>query len=46
MRAIRARFDHATTLVEKLAAMRAAEQIAYGEMCTFLKIHNDAKFRM
>jgi hypothetical protein len=46
VRAIRARFDHARTVEEKLAAIRATEQAVYSEMCLFLKIHNDAKFRM
>jgi hypothetical protein len=46
LRAIRARFDRAETLEEKLDAIRATEQAAYSEMCTFLKIHNDASFRM
>ena len=46
MRTIRARFDHAETIEDKLAAMRAGEQAVYSEMCTFLKIHNEAKFRM
>lgn len=46
MRAIRSRFDRATTLDEKVSAICATEAAAYTEMCTFLKIHNDAKFRM
>jgi hypothetical protein len=46
LRAIRARFDRAPTLDEKLSTIRSMEQASYSEMCTFLKIHNDAKFRM
>ncbi len=46
MRAARKRFDDAETLSDKLSAIRSAEQNAYAEMCTFLKIHNDAKFKM